>query len=152
MPDICVTTQKKLSLAWDTTAEPAPMAMTTSALSRSLTKPNSFIKGASMEAVVINATVDEPCAVLMAAANKKGSQIPKCQWLMISPRWVAIPEFCSILPKAPPAPVINNTEAALASALPTQPSVENIRCSSLAGSRNAKNTPTNSATKGSPTK
>ena len=34
------------------------------------------IMGIKIEAVVIRATVDDPCAVLIAADNKKGNQIP----------------------------------------------------------------------------
>jgi hypothetical protein len=72
MPDNCVTTQKKLSLACETTAEPAPIETTTIALAKSLSKPRPAIMGASMDAAVISATVDEPWAVLMAAASRNG--------------------------------------------------------------------------------
>ena len=60
MPDSWVTTQKKLSFACDTTADPAPRAMTTRAFFISVSNPSEFIIGAMMDAAVIIATVEEP--------------------------------------------------------------------------------------------
>lgn len=60
IPESCVTTQKKLSLACTTTAEPAPIAITTIAFCSSVSNPKVDIIGAKIEAAVINATVDEP--------------------------------------------------------------------------------------------
>src|SRR5690606_12105652 len=150
MPENCVTTQKKLSLACDTTAEPAPIATTTNADSKPPVKPSTSINGATMEAVVISATVEEPCAVLIAAAIKNGNQIPRFHCATVEPSTSAIPEFCSTLPKIPPAPVIKIMEAAPVSALPIQPSIDNMEHSSFLGNSSAKKTPTSKATKGSP--
>lgn len=57
---ICVITQKKLSLAWETTLEPAPIATTVIALSMGASKPREGIKGTIIDAVVIMATVEDP--------------------------------------------------------------------------------------------
>src|SRR5690606_25766927 len=105
---------------------------------------------ARSEAVVIIATVDDRCAVLMAAANRQGNQIPGCSPETVVPMVSAIPEFCSTLPKIPPAPVIKIIDAELVNALPTQPSHESMSASSFFGRSNARNTPTSKATKGSP--
>ena len=51
------------------------MAMTTTAFSTWLSKPSVFIIGTMMEAVVMSATVDEPCAVLIGADKRNGSQM-----------------------------------------------------------------------------
>lgn len=131
MLESCVTTQKALSLAWEITAEPAPIATTAIALSSAVSNPKLLNKGATIEAVVMMAMVEEPCAVLMAAANKKGSQIPMLNSDKILARRLAIFEFCKIVPKMPPAPVINKTLAALIIDFPTNPLVENVSCASF---------------------
>lgn len=122
---------EKLSLTCDTTSEPAPIATTTMALSISLVKPNVAISGAITDAVVINATVDEPCADFSAAASRKGRKMPMLDWVSASPSIPAISEFCNILPNMPPAPVTNNIVAESFNALPTHPSVESMFLSSF---------------------
>src|SRR3954470_8133012 len=71
-----VSIQNMLSLTCETTMEPDPIAMTDSARDISLSSPSSGISGESIEAVVIMATVEDPCADLIAAAIMKGSQSP----------------------------------------------------------------------------
>ena len=93
IPLIWVTTQKKLSLAWETTMDPAPIEITNSALSISVANPRLPIIGNTMEAAVINATVDDPCASFMADAIKKGRKKLRFKSLNASPITPAIPEF-----------------------------------------------------------
>ena len=88
------------------------MARTTRAFSISLTNPNEPIIGIMMEAVVMSDTVDEPWAVLIAAASRNGSQRLRLISVNVLPSRSAMPEFCSTLPKMPPAPVIKMIEAA----------------------------------------
>lgn len=92
-PESWVTAQKKLSLAWDMAIAPAPVAKTAKTLMDSESKPREPSNGATMEAVVIMATVDEPWAVFKEKAIKKGRKIPQLALpillLTISP----IPEF-----------------------------------------------------------
>ena len=95
MPESLVTTQKKLSFACETTDEPAPIATTTRAFCNSVSKPKFSIMGASMEAVVTRATVDEPWAVFTAAASKNGSQMLIFIFDNASPNVFAIPESLS---------------------------------------------------------
>lgn len=147
----CVTIQKKLSLACDTIADPAPMAITTTALENSVPVPMEFIMGATIDAAVINATVDDPCAVFMAAAIKNGSQMPM-DIPLIPEKSSPKPEFCSTLPKAPPAPVIMMIVAAFLMAFPVHPVVLSISLSNLRGRNNAIKTPINKAITGFPMK
>src|SRR5690606_13535450 len=133
MSDICVTTQKKLSFACETTAEPAPIATTTIAFSNSESKPNEPIIGMMIEAVVIRDNVEEPSAVLMDAANKKGNQMLKLVSANAAPNVDAMPEFCNTFPKSPPAPVIKMIEAASLSADPTQPCADSMFLLSFLG-------------------
>ncbi len=72
----CVTTQKKLSLAWDTVIAPAPIAMTVSTRPISLSRPSCGSSGATSAEVVTSATVVEPCAVFSAAATTNGMNRP----------------------------------------------------------------------------
>ena len=67
IPENWVNIQKPLSLAWETTMAPAPIADTTKALSISEVNPRVASKGAMIEAVVMRATVDDPWAVFIAA-------------------------------------------------------------------------------------
>ena len=55
IPDIWVTTQKKLSFTWDTIIAPEQRAVTRIAFSRGETNPITPISGATMDAVVIDA-------------------------------------------------------------------------------------------------
>src|SRR5690606_19653305 len=71
-----VTTQKKLSLAWDTVMPPAPMAMTVSTRPISLSRPSWPSIGATSAEVVTRATVVDPWAVFSAAATIKGMNRP----------------------------------------------------------------------------
>ncbi len=82
------------------------MAITTMAFSIGLANPKVSIIGTMMEAVVMSATVDEPCAVLIAADKRNGSQMLRCTSAKTLLSNSAIPESCNTLPKIPPAPVI----------------------------------------------
>ena len=93
MPDICVSTQNKLSFAWETIIEPAPIDNITRAFDTPESKPSEDIKGARIDAVVTIATVDEPCAVLIEDTRMNGSQIPRFARDKESPIIDAIPEF-----------------------------------------------------------
>ena len=108
------------------------------------------MSGAIIEAAVMMATVDEPCAVLSAAAIRKGIQIPRCEPEKLSPTTSAIPESLSTMPNEPPAAVIMIMTAADTSALPTQPVVESISRSNFLGSNSARATPISRAITGSP--
>ena len=87
------TTQKYESLAWETVMAPAPMASTVYTGSR----PSAASSGAMMDEVVMIDTVEEPWAVLMAAAITKGRKIPRCRVERDSPRKVAMGEALRIL-------------------------------------------------------
>ena len=60
IPESWVTTQKAESLAWEIPKAPEPMAMVVNTFITSESNPNGPISGATMEAVVIMATVVEP--------------------------------------------------------------------------------------------
>ena len=81
--------------------------------------------------MVIIATVEDPWAVLIAAAMNKGSQMPRCPPARASPSVFPMPESSSTLPKAPPAAVMNVIVAALNIASPTQPDVDIMSLSAL---------------------
>ena len=80
-----VTTQKKLSLACDTVIAPAPMAITHITRPISLSSPICASSGSTMAAVVISATVVEPCADFSAAATINGMNSPTPLRLSVSP-------------------------------------------------------------------
>ena len=69
-------------MAWETVIAPAPMAMTVSAAANGEVSPSALIREPSAEyrprmpAVVVMATVDEPCAVLRMAAMMNGKKMP----------------------------------------------------------------------------
>ena len=56
---------------------PAPMAMTVTAARIGVPRPKVVIRGAMMPAVVVMATVEDPCAVLRIAERMKGKKIPR---------------------------------------------------------------------------
>ena len=58
-----VTTQKYESLACDTVMAPAPIAITQSTVLTGEASPRAPSSGAMIPAVVVIATVEEPCAV-----------------------------------------------------------------------------------------
>jgi hypothetical protein len=60
MPLIRVTTQKKLSLAWEATIDPAPIARTERARPIDESSLMDASMGARIEAVVMIATVEDP--------------------------------------------------------------------------------------------
>lgn len=60
IPDIYVTTQKKLSLTCETIMAPEQSAVTRMAFSSGATNPMTPINGAMIDAVVIMATVEDP--------------------------------------------------------------------------------------------
>ncbi len=141
-----------LSFACETTIEPAPIDWTTRALAIGDSKPKGDIKGLIRDAVVIRATVEEPWAVLMAAATMNGSQMPRFasdRKLLIT---AAKGEFLRTRPKEPPAPVTIIMIPEPRTAWPTQPVVESICILSFLGRRNAKRTPISNAITGSPIK
>ena len=118
MPDNLVTTQKKLSFACEKTMDPAPIMSATNTLSISDWNPSEPINGSMMDDVVIIATVDDPCAVFIAAASRNGSQILILILLSTDPSIPAIPESCNTFPNIPPAPVIRMMDAVSLSAFP----------------------------------
>jgi hypothetical protein len=63
IPPKFVTTQKQLSLAWDTVIAPVPMAIIVSTDKTSVLSPSIGSIGARIPAVVVIITVEEPCAV-----------------------------------------------------------------------------------------
>jgi len=71
-----VTTQKKASFEWEIVMDPAPMANVASTVPLSLFRLSETSMGEMMEAVVMIATVDEPCAVLRNAAIRNGINNP----------------------------------------------------------------------------
>ena len=113
-------------------------------------RPRAGINGAMMEAVVTKATVDEPWVVFRQAANRKGknrpNSIPVNSDVIVS----AIPEFCNIFPKIPPAPVIKIIGAASLSDSPNQPVEEKMVSSNFLGKTSVNNTPTKRAITGVP--
>lgn len=60
IPDIWVTTQKKLSLTCETIMAPEQSAVTRIAFSSGATNPMTPINGAMIDAVVMMATVEDP--------------------------------------------------------------------------------------------
>jgi len=114
---------------------------TTNALATADSKPKDDINGVIKDAVVINATVDEPWAVFMAAAIINGSQMPRLAFDKELLSTSAIGEFRRTISKAPPAPVIIIIMAESNRDCPTQPVVDNICISSFFGSRKARTTP-----------
>ena len=71
-----VTTQKYESLACETVIAPAPIAIVTSVALIGLANPSAGSSGATIPAVVVSATVDEPCALFKIAESKNGNNIP----------------------------------------------------------------------------
>jgi hypothetical protein len=139
-------------LAWLTTKDPAPIERTQSALSHSEITERSASNGATIDAVVINATVEDPWAVFIAAHKIKGKRSPQLFPIRYPLTSSAIPLFCNTVPKFPPAPVISNIEAASRREEPTHPFDENIFFAFFAGSIKAKNIPTIKAITGVPKK
>ena len=74
-----VTTQKYESLACDTVMAPAPIAITQSTDFTGVASPSTGRSGASIPAVVVIATVDEPCALFYIAASMNGKNIPTAE-------------------------------------------------------------------------
>ena len=81
------------------------------------------------------ATVEDPWAARIAAAAMKGSHNPIVIEDMPLPIISAMPEFCSTLPNAPPAPVIRIIMAAARIASPTQPDEREHTLSNGSGKR-----------------
>src|SRR5512140_1051945 len=82
----CETTQKYEALAWLTTIDPAPIAIVTSAFAGLDVQPIEPRSGAMIADVVTSDTVDDPCAVLIAAAMTKGSSSPRFHVDIVLPR------------------------------------------------------------------
>ena len=152
IPDIWVTTQKKLSFTWDTIIAPEQRAVTRIAFSRGETNPITPIRGATMDAVVMMDTVEDPWAVLSAKAIRNGSHMPRLYLERASPSTSAIPESRRIIPKDPPAAVIRMMMAAEDRDLPTHPVVESISLSNFFGRVKDSTIPMSRATTGSPMK
>ena len=77
MPESCVTTQKAESLAWEMARAPAPIASVVKTFSISVSSPRGLSSGATMDAVVIMATVVDPWAHLSPNARRKGRKRPQ---------------------------------------------------------------------------
>lgn len=71
-----VTTQKYESFAWETVIAPAPIAITASAARTGDASPRTPMSGARIPAVVVMATVEEPCADFKIAARMNGKKMP----------------------------------------------------------------------------
>ena len=84
IPESWVTTQNPLSFAWEIANAPAPIATQVNTFIVSLSSPKGPMIGAIIEAVVIMATVVEPCAVFSPNAIKKGKKIPQLPQLLLS--------------------------------------------------------------------
>ena len=69
-------TQKYASLAWDIIIEPAPIDRTHNSLLLGVTNPNAGNRGCMIDAAVIIATVEEPCAVFKMKVSRKGNSNP----------------------------------------------------------------------------
>jgi hypothetical protein len=89
------------------------IASTAITLPISESRPSDGNNGDINAAVVISATVEEPCADFNTADITKGRRMPTCHSISVDPitslRFVAL----STLPNAPPAPVINKIIPAL---------------------------------------
>jgi hypothetical protein len=70
-PENFETTQKYASLAWEMIMDPAPMDNTQSSLPVSDERPRPCNKGCMIEAAVMMATVEEPCAVFKTTVRRK---------------------------------------------------------------------------------
>ncbi len=143
-------TQKKLSLAWEIAMPPAPMANTARTFINSLSNPRGTNKGAITEAVVTMATVDEPWAVLRARDIRNGRRRPRLALLRLLLTRSAIPEFWSIFPNIPPAPVIRMIGAAVTRESPIQPVDESSFNSNFLGNQNDMPAPSKRAMMGLP--
>ena len=86
VPENLLITQKKLSLACESIIEPAPIARIASVLPQSPDKPKLFKSGATIEAAVIIAMVDDPCEVFRMTAIMYGINNPNPSAATCSPR------------------------------------------------------------------
>ena len=77
MPESCVTTQKAESLACEIARAPAPIASVVKTFKISVSSPRGLSSGATIEAVVIMATVVDPWAHLSPNARRKGRKRPQ---------------------------------------------------------------------------
>ena len=77
MPESCVTTQKAESLACEIARAPAPIASVVKTFKISVSSPRGLSSGATIEAVVIMATVVDPWAHLSPNARRKGRKMPQ---------------------------------------------------------------------------
>ena len=100
-----VITQKYESFACDIIMEPAPIASMVNSLPLLLARPSMGSIGATIEAAVIIATVDDPCAVFKIDAMAKGIISPSPVVLKAKPALVPTPVSFIILPNMPPAAV-----------------------------------------------
>ena len=86
---------------------PAPMAMTASAAATGVSRPSVAITGARMPAVVVMATVEEPCAVLRMAASRNGKKMPSASRVTAcSLMKFTMSVEAMTLPRTPPAAVM----------------------------------------------
>ena len=105
IPENLLITQKKLSLACESIMEPAPIARIASVLPQSPESPRLFSSGATMEAAVIIAMVDDPCEVFRITAIMYGINYPNPSAATCCPRLFTIPDSLITAPKVPPAAV-----------------------------------------------
>ncbi len=93
MPESCVTTQKAESLACEMARAPAPIASVVKTFKISVSSPRGLSSGATIEAVVIMATVVDPWAHLSPNARRKGRKSPQFAPSNAPVTEVPIPEF-----------------------------------------------------------
>ena len=131
-------------------SEPAPIASAVKTFIVSESSPNCPKIGAIIDAVVIIATVVDPCAVFSANAIKKGRKIPQFASLMLVVTRSPTPEFWSIFPNTEPAPVIKITGAASRIDSPIQPEEDRSLRSNFFGKVKDKSAPINKEITGEP--
>ena len=90
---------------------PAPIAITQSAPITGVPIPSAPMSGAIIPAVVVMATVEEPCAVFKMAASRNGKKIPiVCREAALSVIKVTRLVEEITLPSTPPAAVTNRID------------------------------------------
>lgn len=95
-------------MAWDTVIAPAAMAITVSAARTGVPSPITSISGAMMPAVVVSATVEDPCAVFRMADSRNGKKMPTASRIDALAVMVStMPDTAITFPSTPPAAVTN---------------------------------------------
>ena len=128
--------------------EPAPIDNTQSNFPQSLSKCKTVNNGWIIDAAVIIATVDEPCAVLRTEVTIKGKKIPtlpsKVACVKCSLSFVAV----NTAPNAPPAPMMTKMLPAFSTlSVSSFPIISFLKCLIFI---KASSTPIDKAITGSP--